>query len=117
LAGHGQNVRRLRHWRSGTVQRELLQVVGGRMDSMAWLTRADADGAGGVRGAGDFRRDVKIFVVELFLELVFVLDYPMSKLIQWVKGMCRSWYVWDEVVVVLQRMSDLLAVMKKIAKV
>ena len=33
----------------------------------------------------------------------------MSKLIQWVKGMCRSWYVWDEVVVVLQRMSDLLA--------
>ena len=87
------------------------------MDSMAWLTRADSDGAGGVRGAGDFRRDLKISVVELFLELVLVLDYPMSKLIQWVKGMCRSWYVWDEVVVVLQRMSDLLAVMKKTAKV
>jgi hypothetical protein len=117
LAGRGQNVRRLRHWRSGTVQRELLKVVGGRMDSMAWLTRADSDGAGGVRGAGDFRRDLKISVVELFLELVLVLDYPMSKLIQWIKEMCRSWYVWDEVVVVLQRMSDLLAVMKKTAKV
>ena len=87
------------------------------MDSMAWLTRADADGAGGVRGAGNFRRDVKMSVVELFLELIFMLDYPMSKLIPWVKGMCRSWYVWDKVVDVLQRLSDLLAVMKKTTKV
>ena len=105
--GGGQRFRRLRHWQSGTSGRSLLQVVKGRLDDMAMMTRADHSGSEGVRGSGNLVKDLAVSVLELVVELVLELGYPIGRLVQMMKGLGRRWNVWSEMVMVLQRFRDL----------
>jgi hypothetical protein len=107
LAGGGQRFKRLRHWQSGTSAINLLKVVKGRLEDVAMMTRADHSGSVGVRGAGNLVRDLALSVLEIVVELVVELGYPVGRLVQMMKGLGRKWYVWSEMVEVLQRFKAL----------
>lgn len=109
LSGLGQKFRKLRHWRSGSSTRSMVQTVRARMEDVFMMTRWDGGWQTGCRGSGVGPRDVTVSVVEMLIELMWELGYPSGQLVRMFRGMGMVFSFWNNMVPVVQmlrRMND-----------
>ena len=92
-----QRLLKLRHWKSGTYSKNLMNTVRSRLIDMAQMTRHVDGTFGGNRGSGDSVRDLKFTVWEFFTELHCCLMYPLRSLLNCAKRLAQSSLQWSNV--------------------
>ena len=103
-----QKLLKLRHWRSGTYSRKLLDVVKSRLLDMVTMTKAQTGQVGGKRGSGDLERDVRICVWEFLTELHCCLQYPLKSLLQCIKRLAQTSVMWSKIVGNVMQIKEML---------
>ena len=108
LNGEGQRLLKLRHWRSGTYSKKLLEIVKSRLVDMATMTKEVVGHCATNRGAGDVTRDLKFTVWELLTELHCCLAYPMRPLLNCLKRMAHTSSLWAAVMEGAMQIKEML---------
>ena len=108
-----QQLLKLRHWRSGTYNRKLLDVVRSRLLDMVTMPKAQTGLVGEKRGSGDLERDVRICVRCFFIELDCCLQCPMKSLLQCIRKLAQTSVLWSKIVSDVMQIKETLGGDKK----
>ena len=111
-----QGFKRLMAWDCGANTRSLLQVVRTKLESIVAMTRMDKLWVGGPAGSGDIVRDVTVAVLEMCIELVWCLGYPVAKLYRLIQGMRLRSALWYRVKVELRWIQDMKDEYQRVAR-
>jgi hypothetical protein len=101
-----QKFLKLKHWQSGTFNKQLLSTVRARLQDIVLMTRSGGNTAYEQRGCGCLSRDALQSVMELAAELYLTLGYPLRSLVGLIRGMGRINGLWADLLVGLQAMKS-----------